>query len=193
MGQETSPELLRGYIRPAVAAIPKSMVQSIGKCAVSVSPLEPGIGSRWSLRAPYNQIELSSSLGDPHELAMELLLCTGEMLWETTEPENIEGYLELLRSEIAQGIPGEIDTEAFDKKQQLLGARWRARSRRALLDYARSSFSATAAEYIHCLWHDVTVRAGPEYLPAQALRRRLEWMAARYPPNPGYRLFPEEQ
>jgi hypothetical protein len=34
-----------------------------------------------------------------------------------------------------------------------------------------------AAEYVHCLWHDVTIRTGEEYLPAPQLRRRLELLA----------------
>jgi hypothetical protein len=46
------------------------------------------------------------------------------------------------------------------------------------------------AEYVRRLWHEVTVRTGPDYLPAAPLRRRLELMARWFPPNRGYRLFP---
>jgi hypothetical protein len=48
---------------------------------------------------------------------------------------------------------------------------------RRLQRYAGVSFASTAAEYIHCMWHDVTVRTGLEHLPAEWLRDRLEFMA----------------
>ena len=45
-------------------------------------------------------------------------------------------------------------------------------------------------QYIHSLWHDVTVRTSEEHLPAQWLRRRLEFLARWFPPDRGHRLFP---
>jgi hypothetical protein len=95
-----------------------------------------------------------------------------------------------LSAEIEAGVSGEIDEEALAEKRALLGSRVSARSRRRLERYARASFAGTAAEYIHCLWHDVTVRSGPEHLPAPWLRRRLQMLAGWFPPNRGYRLFP---
>jgi hypothetical protein len=59
-----------------------------------------------------------------------------------------------------------------------------------LTRYGRASFAGTVAEYVHCLWHEVTVRTGPDYLPVPPLRRRLELLARWFPPNRGYRLFP---
>jgi hypothetical protein len=48
----------------------------------------------------------------------------------------------------------------------------------------------TAAEHVHCLWHEVTIRIGPDYLPAERLRQRLKLMARWFPPDRGHRLFP---
>jgi hypothetical protein len=75
-----------------------------------------------------------------------------------------------------------------EQKQRLLDA---DRLNRQLLEsYGFASFAGTAAEYVHCLWHEVTVRQGPDHLPPQWLRRRLELLAGWFPPDPGYRLFP---
>ena len=65
-----------------------------------------------------------------------------------------------------------------------------ANSGQRLTRYGRSSFAGTAAEFVHSLWHEVTIRTDPDYLPALALRRRLELMARWFPPDRGYRLFP---
>jgi hypothetical protein len=54
-----------------------------------------------------------------------------------------------------------------------------ARDPRCLEQYGVASFAALAAEYVHCLWHDVTIRTGEAYLPAPQLRRRLE-LTARF-------------
>jgi hypothetical protein len=96
----------------------------------------------------------------------------------------------LLCDEISMGIEGEIDEQALDEKRSLFESRSHAKSGQRLTRYGRSSFAGTAAEYVHCLWHEVTVRTGPDYLPVVPLRRRLELMARWFPPNRGYRLFP---
>jgi hypothetical protein len=54
-------------------------------------------------------------------------------------------------------VTGEIDEQALEEKRWLLSSAVLARSRNRLLRYAGASFASTAAEYVHCLWHDVTV------------------------------------
>lgn len=183
---------LRTALRQAVRAIPAVIARRIGPCQIEITRLSPEIRSRWELGQDMTSISVQASLADPHEIVLEVLLCTGQILWERATEDEIRGYLLLLHAEIAQNLPGEIDEEVWEKKQALLTTRWRARSLRALLDYAKASFAATVAEYIHALWHDVTVRSGPEFLPPEAVRQRLLWMAQHYPPNPGYQLFAEE-
>jgi hypothetical protein len=95
-----------------------------------------------------------------------------------------------LAGEIRDGIKGEIDEQALEQKHCLLASRLHARNLRQLARYGRASFAGTAAEYVHCLWHDVTARSGPDYLPALQLRRRLELVAGWFPPDRGYRLLP---
>ena len=124
-----------------------------------------------------------------HDLALELLLCVGQALWERTIPGEREAYWKLLGEEIEEGVSGEIDEQALTEKSALLASRASARSRRRFDRYARASFAGTAAEYVHCLWHNVKVRRGPEHLSARWLRRRLEMLARWFPPDRGYRLF----
>jgi ferric-dicitrate binding protein FerR (iron transport regulator) len=87
-------------------------------------------------------------------------------------------------------ISGEMDEQALDSKRLLQEDRAHARDPRCLERYGIASFAATAAEYVHCLWHDVTIRTGEEYLPAPQLRRRLELLARWFPPDRAYALFP---
>jgi hypothetical protein len=121
---------------------------------------------------------------------VELLLCLGQALWEKLSDAEIRAYWLLMDEEIRAGIDGEIDEQPLEEKRYLLGSRFHARSPRQLARYGRASFAGTAAEYVHCLWHEVTARTGPNYLPAPQLRRRLELLARWFPPDRGFRLFP---
>lgn len=145
--------------------------------------------SRWQFRAETLEVELALDSEQPHDLALELLLCLGQALWETLSEQEYRAYLRLLQAEIEAGVGGEIDETALEEKRKLLDSRILARSRRRLERYAQASFGATFAEYVHSLWHDVTVRTGPEHLPPDRLRHRLELVAGWFPPRPGYRLF----
>jgi hypothetical protein len=121
---------------------------------------------------------------------MELLLCLGQALWDKLTSEQLKAYWLLLNSEFQEGVTGEIDDDALREKRALLAGRISARSDRRLRRYGCASFAGTAAEYVHCLWHDVEVVSGREYVPAQTLGRRLELLAKWFPPDRGYRLYP---
>jgi hypothetical protein len=121
---------------------------------------------------------------------LELLVCLGQALWERLNHSQRSAYWLLLDSEISAGIPGEIDEEALKQKRLLLSSSNSATSRRRLERYGSASFAGTVAEYIHSLWHDVRVRTGSRFVPAEQLRRRLELLSRWYPPGHGHRLFP---
>jgi hypothetical protein len=121
---------------------------------------------------------------------MELLLCLGQALWQKLNPGQLKAYWLLLRSELLAGISGEIDEDALREKRALLGGHISATSDRRLGRYGLASFAGTAAEYVHCLWHDVSVVTGPEHLPAQQLWRRLELLSIWFPPDRGHQLCP---
>ena len=120
---------------------------------------------------------------------MELLLCLGQALWSKLSYNQRKAYWLLVDEEINAGITGEIDEDALEQKTLLLSGRNSAAGRR-LECSGSASFARTAAEYVHCLWHDVTVRSGTDFLPARQLRRRLELLSRWYPPAPGHPLFP---
>jgi hypothetical protein len=185
-------EIIRNFIQPAVRSVPRALAARLKRCRISLPTLlmNPALASQWFTIKDGFKIELASEGIDGHDLAMELLLCLGQALWEAALPDERKAYLKLLRAEIEAGVPGEIDQESLREKRSLFSCRAFARSRSRLEQYARSSFAATVAEYVHCLWHDVTVRTGSEHLPALWLRRRLEFLARWLPPDRGLRLFP---
>jgi len=184
-------ELADGFVRPAVRAVPRALAARLKPCRIRLlERLEgPEQASQWTEGEAGLEIAVACDGVELHDAAMELLVCLGQALWGQLAPAESSTYLILLCDEVFACVAGEIDEEALAAKRRLLSGRLAARSRRRLQDYARASFAATAAEYVHCLWHDVTVRIGPEHLPAPQLRRRLELLARWFPPDRGYRLF----
>ncbi|MGD0499665.1 MAG: hypothetical protein ABSC23_14655 [Bryobacteraceae bacterium] len=183
--------LARDFIRPAVRAVPSSMARRLGLCRVSVpGETKADETSRWTVTKSALEVSVAAAGIEEHDVGMELLLCLGQALWEKLSGAELRAYWKLLSDEISVGVEGEIDEQALEEKRSLLGDRSHGNSAAWLTRYGRASLAGTAAEYVHCLWHEVTVRTGPVYLPAPALRRRLELMARWFPPDRGYRLFP---
>jgi hypothetical protein len=189
---DVSKEIIEEFIRPAVRAIPPAIADRLGRCRVSLpsSMDEDETASRWTASEDMIEIAVATSGVEPHDVAMELLVCVGQALWDVIRPGRCDAWRELLCTELAEQVGGEIDEQARDAKRALLASRSVTRGRRRWEEYARASFASTAAEYVHCLWHDVTVRTGPEHLPAPCLLRRLELLATWFPPARGRRLFP---
>jgi hypothetical protein len=187
-----SATIIRDFIRPAVRAVPSALALLFTTCRISLRPRFPKAetSSQWFAASDELTLEVASEGIDGHELAIEILLCLGHALWEAAPAPARQAYLKLLGEEVEAGVAGEIDDESLEKKRALFASRASARSRTRLQRYARTSFACTVAEYIHALWHDVTVRTGPEHLPPRWLRRRLELLALWFPPDRGYRLFP---
>ena len=118
---------------------------------------------------------------DGHDVTLELLLCFGQALWTKLNHSQRKAWWLLLDGEIGAGVAGEIDEDALKQKKLLLAGRYSASSNRRLELYGAASFAGTVAEYVHSLWHDVTVRLGREFLPAQQLKRRLDLLARWFP------------
>jgi len=177
----------------ALRAVPPALARRVGRCDITLLEAleDPSVGSRWRRSASVLEIAVAACEVDPHDVALEILLCLGQAVWEEAPPAEQKAWLKMLREEIDAGVEGEIDEAALAEKRAMLASRTSARSRRRLERYACASFAATLAEYVHSLWHDVTVREGPEHLPAVWLHRRLETLARWFPPGRGYRLFPK--
>jgi hypothetical protein len=189
---EVPASLIRKFVRPAVRAVPDRMARQIGLCRISlVADLgRPEVDSEWTAEDAESRIAVATRGRDEHDIAMELLTCLGQALWEKLQPAQVQAYWLLLDAEFLAKVTGEMDEDALREKRALLGSRLSAASSRRLERYGRASFAATAAEYVHCLWHDVEVVSGPEHLAAPQLGRRLELLAKWFPPNPGQKLFP---
>jgi hypothetical protein len=167
------------------------MALRLGSCRILLPAVAPaGVASRWTLTNDGLEVSVTTAGFEEHDVAMELLLCLGQGLWERLSDGELRAYWMLLDAEISMGTEGEIDEQAFEEKRRLLESRSHANDVERLAGYGRASFAGTVGEYVHCLWHEVTVRTGPDYLPAPALRLRLDLLARWFPPNRGYRLFP---
>ena len=190
-GPSLSAALVREFIRPAVRAVPSSLARRLGSCRISLpSEVASGVASRWTMANGGLEVSVTTVGIEEHDVAMELLLCLGQVLWERLSDGELRAYWMLLCDEISMGIEGEIDEQALEAKRSLFESRSHANNVKRLTGYARASFAGTVAEYVHCLWHEVTVRTGPDHLPVAPLRRRLELMARWFPADRGYRLFP---
>jgi hypothetical protein len=190
-GPSLSAALVREFIRPAVRAVPSSLARRLGSCRISLpAEVASGVASRWTMVNGGLEVSVTTAGIEEHDVAMELLLCLGQGLWERLSDAELRAYWTLMCDEISMGIEGEIDEQALEEKRSLFESRSHANNVKRFTGYARASFGGTVAEYVHCLWHEVAVRTGPDYLPVEPLRRRLELMARWFPPNRGYRLFP---
>jgi hypothetical protein len=186
-----APETVRDFVRAPVRAVPTALAARVGLCTIETLPSldPPELSSRSTVVRNSLDIELAARGVEPHDLAMELLIAIGQRAWQRTTAAEREAWLRLLASELDSGVKGEIDEEVLELKRALLASRAAARNAMLIEDYAAASFAATLAEYVHCLWHDVTVRKGPACLDALALRRRLGLLARWFPPGRGRRLF----
>lgn len=167
------------------------MARLLGMCRVSLE-LDlggPEVGSRWAATNDDLEVFIATDDRKEHDIAMELLLCLGQALWEKLSRNQRGAYWRLLDTEFQAGVSGEIDEDAFTEKRVLLRNRFSARSRLRLERYGRASFAGIAAEYVHCRWHDVSVRRGPEDLPARYVKVRLKLLARWFPPDRGHTLF----
>ena len=171
------------------------MARQIGVCRFSLLAElpDPDLTSEWTGTNDEIEILIAAAGREEHDTAMDLLTCLGQILWERLTRDQLGEYWQLLRAEFEAGIRGEIDDEALAQKRMLLRDRFSANSKRRLQRYARTSFSETAAEYVHCLWHDVHVVIGLEHLPPQQLQHRLELFSRWFPPDRGYTLFSQSR
>jgi len=169
-------------IRSALACLPESMAQRLGEISYTLfESEEEDVASRWRAESGAIHVELNISDVSPHDCALELLTCLGQALWESAGNAERRSWLHLLQQEMEAGVEGEIDEAAIDEKRQVLSSPVLAASPRRLEQYALASFAGTAAEYVHAFWHDVEIREGPDYLAAEVVRQRFDWMRDRFP------------
>jgi hypothetical protein len=155
-GPSLSAALVREFIRPAVRAVPSSMARRLGSCRISLPPeVASGVASRWTAANGGLEVSVTTAGIEEHDVAMELVLCLGQALWERLSDGQLREYWLVLDQEIRAGISGEIDEQALEEKRSLFESRSHANNVKRLTGYGRASFTGTVAEYVHCLWHEV--------------------------------------
>ena len=202
-----SPAEERTMVREPAQAVPDAIAQRLGRLRVLVVPyiacLESGDviarvkpkgeahTAAWVESPERINLLLAGRELDPHDTGFEFLGSVAELLRPRLANSELEEYNRLLQEEIRHGVPGEIDEEARSAKSAYLAILRGRRHGSQFEHYRDISFMGTVAEYIHGLWHDVQIQTGPEHLPVQQLRRRMELMARLFPPNEGYQVFDE--
>ena len=128
-----SESLVRDFIRPAVRAVPSPMARRLGPCRiVLLAQAEAGVTSRWKTTDGSLEVSLTTGEFEEHDIAMELLVCLGQALWERLSVAESSAYWTTLRDEINSGVEGEIDEQALDEKRSLFASRSHANSARHL-------------------------------------------------------------
>ena len=131
-GPGLSDALVREFIRPAVRAVPSSLARRLGACRISLpGEVAAGVASRWTMTDGGLEVSVTTEGIEDHDIAMELLLCLGQALWEKLSDAELRAYWILLSDEIGAGIEGEIDEQALDEKRSLLNSRSHATSLQA--------------------------------------------------------------
>src|ERR1019366_2199989 len=113
-----------GFIPPAVRAVPSSMARRLGPCRISL-PAEAAadVTSQWTITNSGLEVSVTTTGVEEHDVAMELLLCLGQGLWERLSDRELRAYWVLLYDEISMGIEGEIDEQALEEKRTLFKSR----------------------------------------------------------------------
>src|ERR1039457_6234962 len=98
-GPSLSVALVREFIRPAVRAVPCSMARRLGPCRISLpAEVASGVASRWTMTNGGLEVSVTAAGFEEHDVAMELLLCLGQGLWERLSDGELRAYW-MLRSE----------------------------------------------------------------------------------------------
>src|SRR5450759_4197388 len=119
-GPSMSAALVREFIRPAVRAVPSSMAGRVGSCRISLpEEVAAGVASQWTVADDGLKVSVTTAGCEEHDVAMELLLCLGQVLWERLPDGELRAYWMLLGDEISLGIEGEIDEQVLEEKRGL--------------------------------------------------------------------------
>jgi len=170
-------------IREALASVPAALARRLGSVQFDLRASEEEVASRWRWGETGVEVEVNPNETSPHDCALELLTCLGQALWNSASAVERRAWLKLLQEEIDAEVKGEIDECALREKRAMLSSRVLAASPRRMERYAETSFAGTMAEYVHALWHEVTVQSGCDYLPLPWLRRRFELFSRWFPAN----------
>ena len=147
-GPSMSAALVREFIRPAVRAVPSSMAGRLGSCKISLpGEVAAGVASQWTVGNDGLKVSVTTAGCEAHDVAMELLLCLGQALWERLSDRELRAYWMLLGDEISMGIEGEIDEQALEEKRGLFERQVpdNAKIWREFMDWAKAQTGAASS------------------------------------------------
>jgi len=205
-------EDLKQYLHEPIAAISPTICSSIPPLGIVLVPyLERGNGRHGDVvnfdrpadarslavsRAGAGDLPVivlavkDTDIADYHYTFYAALAALVAEHW-SEEPRN--RFIALLREELAGEVHGEVDERSWRLKQSLVRRQTNLRGETKLFrDYALRAFEDTLTLYLHGTCCDIDVETGPRQMPSRYLRRRLELLAALYPPPDGYAVFPEQ-
>ena len=202
---------LKDYLEEPIAALPPAVLARLPHvCVVFVPFLEtdgkvlyvnterPAKDKQVALArldAPGRSMVLFTmqepNLGDFH---YHFFRAISKLAAESSAPESLDRFSDLLVEEINLPVHGEVDEESWKLKQDLFERGTKVKkSTRGFAEYATSAFADTMTLYLHGLCCDIDVEPGPRQLPTRPLRKRLEVLAELYPPPVGYAVFPDDR
>src|ERR1039458_6602220 len=104
--------LVREFIRPAVRAVPSSMAGRLGSCKISLpGEVAAGVASQWTVGNDGLKVSVTTAGCEAHDVAMELLLCLGQSLWERLSDRELRAYWMLLGDEISRSEERRVGKE----------------------------------------------------------------------------------
>jgi hypothetical protein len=90
-----SESLVREFIRPAVRAVPSSMARRLGPCRIALlAQAELNVASRWTTTTSALEVSVMTNELEEHDIAMELLVCLGQALWERLSVAELRAVLD---------------------------------------------------------------------------------------------------
>jgi len=181
--------LVREFIRPAVRAVPASMARRLGHCRISLEIADSTVASQWTETEAGLEVSVITAESEDHDIAMELLLCLGQVLWEKLSDGELREYWLVLDQEIRAGISSEIDEQALEENAPC----WPAGS----TPVAGGNWPATAGPPLPGRRLSTSIACGtrsPRERDRTTFRHRScasGWSCwpGWFPPDRGYRLF----
>jgi len=113
----SGPYIVRDFLRPAVRAVPSAIASRLPRCEILLAPQIDACSaaSRWTINECSLKVTLATQGVEPHDLALELLVCVGQVLWDALRDAEQRAWLGVLATEIDDDVTGEIDEDVLPK------------------------------------------------------------------------------
>jgi hypothetical protein len=205
-------EDLKQYLRDPIAALSPAIAEALPRVGVILAPyIEKANGKDGDCvsfeRPPEARLLAYSRREVPGMTALALAIKDIEvadyhyhfynalagLLANAWSQDVQERFIRAIREELSAEVHGEVDEKSWHLKQGLLRRQTNVRKETKLFrEYARQAFEDTLTLYMHGTCCDIDVDTGPRQMPSRYLRRRLELLAALFPPPEGYAVLPEQ-